>query len=142
MSFIQYFVRDYLFRYKPVDMLKGTPQSYSSIRVFECHHVVKLLGVVSQSQPALVLMELMAQGDLRTYLRKCRPDMTVSISIKFTNFSKMKPLLIVDCEIEVMHIGSGELKLCDRQGERDDLVTRTLSESQRREVRVSCHLHR
>ncbi len=37
-------------------------------------HVVKLLGVVSQGQPALVLMELMENGDLRKYLRALRPD--------------------------------------------------------------------
>jgi len=37
-------------------------------------HVVKLLGVVSQGQPTLVLMELMEHGDLRKYLRSLRPD--------------------------------------------------------------------
>lgn len=36
------------------------------------HHVVNLLGVVSREQPALVVMELMAQGDLKTYLRASR----------------------------------------------------------------------
>ncbi|GFS26295.1 tyrosine-protein kinase receptor, partial [Elysia marginata] len=46
----------------------------STMKYFECHHVVKLLGVVSQGQPALMIMELMALGDLRNYLRKCRED--------------------------------------------------------------------
>ncbi|KAJ8882740.1 hypothetical protein PR048_014553 [Dryococelus australis] len=41
---------------------------------FNTHHVVKLLGVVSQGQPVLVVMELMAFGDLKTYLRSHRPD--------------------------------------------------------------------
>jgi len=36
--------------------------------------VVKLLGVVSQGQPTLVVMELMVNGDLKTYLRSHRPD--------------------------------------------------------------------
>lgn len=36
------------------------------------HHIVNLLGVVSRGQPALVVMELMAQGDLKTYLRASR----------------------------------------------------------------------
>jgi insulin receptor len=36
------------------------------------HHVVNLLGVVSRGQPALVVMELMARGDLKSYLRSCR----------------------------------------------------------------------
>jgi insulin receptor len=41
--------------------------------------VVELLGVVSQGcpeLPALVIMELMANGDLKTYLRSHRPDET------------------------------------------------------------------
>ncbi|GFO30410.1 tyrosine-protein kinase receptor [Plakobranchus ocellatus] len=46
----------------------------TTMKYFECHHVVKLLGVVSQGQPALMIMELMALGDLRNYLRKCRED--------------------------------------------------------------------
>ena len=32
-----------------------------------------LYGVVSQGQPTLVIMELMAQGDLKNYLRRHRP---------------------------------------------------------------------
>ncbi|ODM95622.1 Insulin receptor [Orchesella cincta] len=39
----------------------------------DCYHVVKLLGVVSKSQPTYVIMELMAKGDLRNYLRSRRP---------------------------------------------------------------------
>lgn len=46
----------------------------SVMKAFKTHHVVQLLGVVSQSQPVLVLMELMAKGDLRTFLRDHRPD--------------------------------------------------------------------
>ncbi|XP_059149829.1 putative molluscan insulin-related peptide(s) receptor isoform X2 [Physella acuta] len=44
------------------------------MKAFDCHHVVKLLGVVSTGQPALVIMELMALGDLKNFLRKHRPD--------------------------------------------------------------------
>jgi insulin receptor len=36
------------------------------------HHVVRLLGVVSRGQPPLVVMELMALGDLKTFLREAR----------------------------------------------------------------------
>jgi len=36
------------------------------------HHVVRLLGVVSRGQPPLVVMELMALGDLKTFLRESR----------------------------------------------------------------------
>lgn len=46
-------------------------------RAFNCHHVVKLLGVVSKGQPTLVIMELMGNGDLKTYLRMHRPDAEV-----------------------------------------------------------------
>ncbi|NWS81668.1 INSRR protein, partial [Toxostoma redivivum] len=35
---------------------------------------VRLLGVVSQGQPALVIMELMTRGDLKSYLRSLRPE--------------------------------------------------------------------
>lgn len=46
----------------------------SVMKGFKTFHVVRLLGVVSQGQPTLVVMELMAQGDLKSYLRKHRPD--------------------------------------------------------------------
>jgi insulin receptor len=39
---------------------------------------VRLLGVVSKGQPTLVVMELMAQGDLKSYLRSLRPEAEVS----------------------------------------------------------------
>lgn len=44
------------------------------MKAFNTTHVVKLLGVVSQGQPALVIMELMVNGDLKTYLRSHRPE--------------------------------------------------------------------
>lgn len=46
----------------------------SVMKAFNCHHVVRLLGVVSQGQPALVIMELMTRGDLKSYLRSLRPE--------------------------------------------------------------------
>uniref|UniRef100_A0A0A9YBQ5 Tyrosine-protein kinase receptor n=2 Tax=Lygus hesperus TaxID=30085 RepID=A0A0A9YBQ5_LYGHE len=46
----------------------------SVMKAFTTHHVVKLLGVVSQGQPTLVIMELMGLGDLKSYLRSCRPE--------------------------------------------------------------------
>ncbi|XP_006163927.2 insulin-like growth factor 1 receptor, partial [Tupaia chinensis] len=50
----------------------------SVMKEFNCHHVVRLLGVVSQGQPTLVIMELMTRGDLKSYLRSLRPEMEVS----------------------------------------------------------------
>ncbi|XP_075954174.1 insulin receptor a [Anarhichas minor] len=46
----------------------------SVMKAFNCHHVVRLLGVVSKGQPTLVVMELMTHGDLKTFLRSLRPD--------------------------------------------------------------------
>nr|BAB83667.1 insulin receptor [Paralichthys olivaceus] len=46
----------------------------SVMKAFSCHHVVRLLGVVSKAQPTLVVMELMTHGDLKSYLRNLRPD--------------------------------------------------------------------
>lgn len=52
----------------------------SVMKTFKCHHVLKLLGVVSIGQPTLVVMELMALGDLKSYLRSHRPDLEDSDS--------------------------------------------------------------
>ncbi|XP_062338372.1 insulin receptor-like [Osmerus eperlanus] len=46
----------------------------SVMKAFTCHHVVRLMGVVSKGQPTLVVMELMTHGDLKSYLRCLRPD--------------------------------------------------------------------
>lgn len=46
----------------------------SVMKQFNTHHVVRLLGVCSRGQPALVIMELMKNGDLKAYLRQHRPD--------------------------------------------------------------------
>nr|QAB35586.1 insulin receptor [Cyrtorhinus lividipennis] len=46
----------------------------SVMKAFNTHHVVKLMGVVSQGHPTLVIMELMKLGDLKAYLRSCRPE--------------------------------------------------------------------
>ncbi|KAF3690899.1 Insulin receptor [Channa argus] len=50
----------------------------SVMKAFSCHHVVRLLGVVSKGQPTLVVMELMTHGDLKSYLRSLRPDSEAS----------------------------------------------------------------
>jgi insulin receptor len=50
---------------------------YPIFRAFKTNHVVRLLGVVSHgcpNQPALVIMELMVNGDLKSYLRSHRPN--------------------------------------------------------------------
>lgn len=49
------------------------------MKAFDTHHVVRLLGVVSNGQPTLVIMELMANGDLKGYLRSHRPESEVPL---------------------------------------------------------------
>ncbi|XP_064607698.1 insulin-like peptide receptor isoform X2 [Liolophura sinensis] len=49
-------------------------QEATNMKKFVCHHVVRLIGVVSKTQPTFVIMELMANGDLKNFLRKHRPD--------------------------------------------------------------------
>ncbi|XP_058788861.1 insulin-like receptor [Phymastichus coffea] len=68
----------------------------SVMKAFNTHHVVKLLGVVSQGQPTLVIMELMVNGDLKTYLRSHRPD-------QCENFAREPPTLkrILQMAIEI-----------------------------------------
>lgn len=61
----------------------------SVMKEFNCHHVVRLLGVVSQGQPTLVIMELMTRGDLKSYLRSLRPEMENNPAIAPPSLSKM-----------------------------------------------------
>lgn len=49
------------------------------MKEFHTPHVVQLLGVVSKGDPPLVVMELMAVGDLKGYLRAHRPDADVGL---------------------------------------------------------------
>ncbi|XP_024940155.1 insulin-like peptide receptor [Cephus cinctus] len=53
----------------------------SVMKNFSTTHIIKLLGVVSVGSPPFVIMELMENGDLKTYLRRIRdtdmvPDTT------------------------------------------------------------------
>ena len=52
-------------------------QEASIMKAFNCNHIVKLLGVVSQGQPTLVVMELMERGDLKSFLRNRRPEVKI-----------------------------------------------------------------
>ncbi|KAB0404556.1 hypothetical protein E2I00_019438 [Balaenoptera physalus] len=61
----------------------------SVMKEFNCHHVVRLLGVVSQGQPTLVIMELMTRGDLKSYLRSLRPEMENNPVLAPPSLSKM-----------------------------------------------------
>ena len=41
-------------------------------RAFNCNHVLRLLDVVSAGDPVLVIMDLMENGDLKSFLRRRR----------------------------------------------------------------------
>lgn len=49
----------------------------SVMKNFSTHHIIKLMGVVSMGNPPFVIMELMENGDLKTYLRKIRDTQMV-----------------------------------------------------------------
>ncbi|XP_039275988.1 insulin receptor [Nilaparvata lugens] len=79
----------------------------SVMKAFNTHHVVRLIGVVSQGQPPYVVMELMANGDLKSYLRLHRPDATVEPH-KQPPTLKVRPspsFPLMD-QIQFAHVGS------------------------------------
>ena len=55
-------------------------QEASIMKAFNTNHVVRLIGVVSQGQPTFVVMELMAKGDLKNFLRSRRPEVCVFLA--------------------------------------------------------------
>ncbi|XP_050401115.2 putative molluscan insulin-related peptide(s) receptor [Patella vulgata] len=100
----------------------------SIMKAFSCHHVVKLLGVVSKGQPALVIMELMKQGDLKNYLRCHRPDVE-------ENEGKQPPTLK---EILQMagEIADGMAYLADKKFVHRDLAARNCMVAEDNTVKI------
>ncbi|XP_059487087.1 insulin-like receptor [Neocloeon triangulifer] len=92
----------------------------SVMKEFKTHHVVRLLGVVSQGcpeLPALVIMELMANGDLKTYLRSHRPDET-------NNDPNMKPPTLKRTLQMAIEIADGMAYLAFKKFVHRDLAAR------------------
>ena len=72
-------------------------------RQFKCHHVVQLLGIVSRERPPLVIMELMAKGDLKNFLRLHRPDEEVALLRNWpVTSTPMLPFLQHDISVAVL----------------------------------------
>lgn len=49
-------------------------QEAQVMKSYNATYIVQLLGVVSDGQPALIVMEYMAKGNLRDYLRFTRVE--------------------------------------------------------------------
>lgn len=47
-------------------------EAYVMKQFTSAYHIVKLIGIVSKDRPQLVVMEMMDNGDLKSYLRECR----------------------------------------------------------------------
>jgi len=80
----------------------------------ECNHVVKLLGIVSVGHPVYVIMEYMAEGDLRTYLRSHRPSEDRSV----------KPPSLKEIFQMAIEIADGMLYLSSKKFVHRDLAAR------------------
>lgn len=88
----------------------------SVMKAFNTHHVVRLLGVVSQGQPVLVVMELMANGDLKTYLRSHRPDVCEDL--------KKQPPTLAQIQKMAVEIADGMAYLAGKKFVHRDLAAR------------------
>ncbi|XP_056021824.1 insulin-like peptide receptor isoform X4 [Ostrea edulis] len=98
----------------------------SRMKAFACNHVVKLLGVVSDGQPALLIMELMEKGDLKNFLRMHRPveeDIDSTFAGIQENISRTPPTIkrIIQMAGE---IADGMAYLADKKFVHRDLAAR------------------
>ncbi|KAI9561263.1 putative insulin receptor [Daphnia sinensis] len=90
----------------------------SVMKEFNAHHVLKLLGVVSKAQPTLVIMELMVNGDLKSYLRSHRPDCEENV-----DQGRQPPTL--KCILKMaIEIADGMMYLSDKKYVHRDLAAR------------------
>jgi len=65
----------------------------NTMKEFQAYHVVRLIGVVSQHEKPLVVMEFMSNGDLKNFLKNNRPEDETSGSdtrVLLTNSHKMR----------------------------------------------------
>lgn len=61
----------------------------SVMKNFSTFHIIRLLGVVSEGTPPYVVMELMENGDLKSYLRKIREIDTVTTGLDISRIIRM-----------------------------------------------------
>ena len=69
--------------------------------------MVRLLGVVSEGQPTLVIMELMEQGDLKNFLRSRRPGvrkMEFAFEIKKKSENVLSNIRVFEICLTFIHL--------------------------------------
>ncbi|CAI9720557.1 putative molluscan insulin-related peptide(s) receptor [Octopus vulgaris] len=88
------------------------------MKAFSCNHIVKLLGVVSvvSAGRPLVVMELMANGDLKQFLRRHRPD--------DEEYDGRKPLTLHQTLCMAAEVADGMAYLADKKYVHRDLAAR------------------
>lgn len=88
------------------------------MKAFSCNHIVKLLGVVSlvSAGRPLVVMELMANGDLKQFLRRHRPD--------DEEYDGRKPLTLHQTLCMAAEVADGMAYLTDKKYVHRDLAAR------------------
>ncbi|EFX62131.1 hypothetical protein DAPPUDRAFT_17903, partial [Daphnia pulex] len=91
----------------------------SVMKEFNANHVLKLLGVVSKAQPTLVIMELMANGDLKSYLYALTVLTAKKTSPKVNNRLPLKCILKMAIEI-----ADGLMYLSEKKYVHRDLAAR------------------
>ena len=69
-------------------------------REVRSYHILRLLGVVSKGQPTYVIMEYMANGDLKTFLRMHRPDYEV-LCCRILQYRLYN---LFNCAVRVYHV--------------------------------------
>jgi len=96
----------------------------SVMKDFDTEHVVKLIGVVSQGQPTLVLMELMDVGDLKNYLRTLRPNSDENQQREREGKEKIPPPTVKLIEKMALDIADGMSYLSVKKCIHRDLAAR------------------
>ncbi len=88
---------------------------------FSSTYVVKLYGVVSDGQPALVVMEYMENGNLRDYLRSRRPPDEIEEPIEP---ERKPPPSLNDVMLWALEIADGMAYLAGHKFVHRDLAAR------------------
>jgi hypothetical protein len=95
-------------------------QEASVMKYFSSDHIVRLLGIVSQGTPIMVMMELMEKGDLKGYLRSLRPEDKDDIIISYETF----PISEEDFLQMAVQIAAGMAYLTNKKFVHRDLAAR------------------